>query len=125
DARVWQLNETRDPEAELAEPEASIGVDADWLVGDSIRGWFEAVDEPTDPEAAEPLMRRLLAQGAARSLFGATRDSTATDRRSRNYMRGSSIDILFVDGEPEEVIAEQAIGVFLEPARDGQGGEGP
>lgn len=125
DARAWQLNETRDPEAELAEPEASIGVDADWLVGDSIRGWFEAVDEPTDPEAAEPLMRRLLAQGAARSLFGATRDSTATDRRSRNYMRGSSIDILFVDGEPEEVIAEQAIGVFLEPARDGQGGEGP
>ncbi|MDH3428181.1 MAG: hypothetical protein OEM23_07075, partial [Gemmatimonadota bacterium] len=64
---------------------------------------------------------RLFAEGNARSLFAAARDSTATSRQSRNYMRGSKIDILFVEGDPDVVLAEQAIGVFLEPGSEGSG----
>jgi len=116
DARAFQLNEDRAPDAELHEPEATITVGADWLEGDSIRGWFEAPDESLDPEGSPQQMRRLLAQGSARSLFSGVRDSTATARRSRNYLLGNAIEIEFINGEPDEVRAEQAIGVFLEPS---------
>jgi len=122
-ARAFQLTDARSPEAEFEEPETAIGMGADWIEGDSIRGWFTAADS-AHTEPGEPLMRRLLARGAARSLFSATRDSTTTARRSRNYMRGEAIDIRFVAGEPEEVLAERAIGVFLEPA-SGEGGQAP
>lgn len=116
DARAFRLNEDRAPDAELHEPEATITVGADWLEGDSIRGWFEAPDESLDSEGSQQQMRRLLAQGSARSLFSGVRDSTASLRRSRNYLLGSAIEIEFINGEPDEVRAEQAIGVFLEPA---------
>jgi lipopolysaccharide export system protein LptA len=122
-ARAFQLNDVRLPQGEVEEPEISITTDADWIEGDSIRGWFTVAD-PAAAESGEPLMRRLLARGAARSLFSAARDSTATARQSRNYMRGDVIDIRFVAGEPDEVLAERAIGVFLEPA-SGEGGGVP
>jgi lipopolysaccharide export system protein LptA len=116
EARAFQLNEERDPDEELTEPETTITAGADWLDGDRIRGWFEASSEAVDPESPRPQMRRLLALGSARSLFSGVRDSTATARRSRSYLLGSSIDILFVDGEPDMVVADQAIGIFLEPS---------
>lgn len=122
-ARAFQLNDARPPQAAIEEPEITITTDADWIEGDSIRGWFTVPDSAAT-ESGEPLMRRLLARGQARSLFSAARDSTATARRSRNYMRGDAIDIRFVAGEPDEVLAQRAIGVFLEPA-SGEGGEVP
>jgi len=115
EARAFKLNEERSPDEELTEPETTITAGADWLDGNTIRGWFESSHNTVDPESAQRQMRRLLALGSARSLFSGVRDSTATDRRSRSYLLGSSIDILFVDGEPDRVIADQAIGIFLEP----------
>lgn len=112
-ARAFQMNEGPAPNGDLSEPEATITAGADWLVGDTIRGWFEG---SVDSESEQRQIRRLLARGSARSLFSGVRDSTATARQSRNYLLGSSIDILFVAGEPDEVIADHAIGVFLEPS---------
>ena len=116
DARAFQLTERRASGGEVIEPEATITTGADWLVGESIRGWFESPGDSVDSNSTQRQVRRLLAQGSARSLFSGVRDSTATSRRSRNYLLGSSIDIAFLNGEPDEVIADRAIGVFLEPS---------
>lgn len=114
DARSFQMNEEPAPNGDLSEPEATITGGADWLVGDTIRGWFE--EGSVDSESDQRQIRQLLARGSARSLFSGVRDSTATAQQSRNYLLGSSIDILFVAGEPDEVVADHAIGVFLEPS---------
>lgn len=133
-ARSFQLGkaeertDVEDPEdggeraAPLTEPVAGLSDDASWIEGDTIRAWFE--DAPTTPDvsagaeddASAARIRRLLARGAARSFFAAVRDTAQSDRASRNYIIGESIDIRFADGEPAEVTADQAIGVFLEPA---------
>lgn len=127
-ARSFQVGEpgpagdVREPGAPLTEPEAGLSTDASWIEGDTIRAWFEARPAaPSGPAEAgageDPArIRRLLARGAARSYFAAVRDSARSDRPSRNYIIGRSIDIRFADGEPVEVKADQAIGVFLEPA---------
>jgi hypothetical protein len=127
-ARSFQVGEpepagdVREPGAPLTEPEAGLSTDASWIEGDTIRAWFEArpaaPSGPGDAGAGEDpaRIRRLLARGAARSYFAAVRDSARSDRPSRNYIIGRSIDIRFADGEPVEVKADQAIGVFLEPA---------
>ena len=117
------------PDAPLSEPEPGLSAEASWIEGDTIRAWFEAgPDAPAAPEAedegpgeagageASARIRRLLASGSARSYFSAVRDTTRSNRPSRNYIIGRAIDIRFVDGEPAEVTAHQAIGVFLEPS---------
>jgi hypothetical protein len=120
-ARAFQMADSLQSDTDLREAQADIGTGADWIAGDSIRGWFEQ-DNSADLEAASRQMKRLLAQGAARSLFSGVRDSTSNLGRSRNYIRGSVIDILFVAGEASEVAAEQAIGVYVEPTAEGGGG---
>jgi len=127
-ARSFQVGEqgpaggVREPGAPLSEPEAGLSDDASWIEGDTIRAWFEAsAMAPAGPGEAgagedSARIRRLLARGAARSYFAAVRDSARSDRPSRNYIIGGSIDIRFADGEPAEVTADQAIGVFLEPS---------
>jgi len=120
-ARAFQMRDVLPAETDLEEPEADIGTGADWIAGDSIRGWFEP-DEGADEESPGRQMRRLLAQGSARALFSGVRDSTTNVGRSRNYIRGSVIDILFVGGEADLVSAEQAIGVYVEPEQSSPGG---
>ncbi len=120
-ARAFQMIEAPEIDGELIEPEPAIATAADWIEGDNIRGWFESTPDAADSDSAENEMRRLLSWGSARSLFSSVRDSTVTDRRSRNYMLAASIDIVFVDGEPDAIIAEQAIGVFLEPTTEAGG----
>lgn len=106
----------------LMEPETGLSDEANWIEGDTIRAWFEASPGGrADPSAAavgedSARIRRLLARGAARSYFAAVRDTARSERASRNYIIGERIDIQFADGEPAEVTADQAIGVFLEPS---------
>ena len=106
----------------LVEPEAGLSDETGWIEGDTIRAWFEAPPGGRDGVggAAEgedsARIRRLLARGAARSYFAAVRDTARSERASRNYIIGERIDIRFADGEPAEVTADQAIGVFLEPS---------
>jgi len=49
------------------------------------------------------------------------RDSTRSAAPSRNYMLGNRIEVRFTDGEPSEVIARDAIGIYLEPQAEGGG----
>ena len=67
-------------------------------------------------------MRRLRAVGDARSFYSAVRDSTRSVDPSRNYLLGSEIEISFEGGEASSLSGVDAIGVFLEPAKEGEGG---
>lgn len=122
---VEQEVEQEGADAPLIEPEAGLSDETSWIEGDTIRAWFEAPPAArADPAGAagegdSARIRRLLARGAARSYFAAVRDTARSERASRNYIIGERIDIRFADGEPAEVTADQAIGVFLEPS-DGE-----
>lgn len=115
DAVAFRFVTPRDPESDLVEPRAEVSDAASWLRGDSVRAWFETTAGAADQEAR---LRRLRAIGAARAYFSQVRDSTRSTRPSRNYLIGRSVDIAFVDGEPSDVVSEQAIGVFLEPSAE-------
>lgn len=128
-ARSLQLEDGPSRQADepaLREPELALSEDVNWIEGDTIRAWFEpggearpAADGP--PPGAATEIRRLLAIGNARSFSTVVRDSARSERPSRNYMIGRTIELRFLDGEPVAVTAEQAIGVFLEPSE----GPGP
>ncbi|MGI9039379.1 MAG: hypothetical protein ACR2GQ_11020 [Gemmatimonadota bacterium] len=116
-ARAFQLATARDSGADLREPPAEVSDDQSWIEGDSIRAWFDPPRPPAAGGTGNPRIRRLRSLGDARSFFAAVRDSTQESRASRNYIIGESIDIGFLDGEPDAVTAIQAIGVFLEPGQ--------
>lgn len=139
-ARSFQLDEAEQGGQEggeeiaavpLIEPEAGLSDEASWIEGDTIRAWFEAPPGGRADAAGaaggedSARIRRLLARGAARSYFAAVRDTARSERASRNYIIGERIDIRFADGEPAEVTADQAIGVFLEPSDGEPPGVGP
>jgi hypothetical protein len=124
-ARTFQLAQARDTTAEqLTEPTPELADDVSWIEGDSIRGWLEpapsqSAEVPADRAGVSggdaTRVRRLRAIGRARSYFSAVRDSAQAGRPSRNYIIGESIDIGFAAGDPVSVVADQAIGVYLEP----------
>lgn len=131
-ARTFHLAQARDTTAGLVEPTPELSDDVSWIAGDSIRGWLEAAppgDEPADAPGESTReatrIRRLRAAGSARSFFSAVRDTTRAAQPSRNYIIGELIDIAFSDGEPVSVVADQAIGVYLEPSKRQAGGRGP
>ncbi len=72
--------------------------------------------------ASDPLMKRLIAIGHASSFYAQVRDSSQTNRPSRNYMIGKRIDVFFSDGEPQTVKGVEAIGIYLEPEEGLEGG---
>ncbi len=74
----------------------------------------------------DPEPERLTAVGEARSFYAMVRDSTRSEAPSRNYLLGRQnyllgrqIEVLFENGEPSEVIALDAIGIYLEPNAEG------
>jgi hypothetical protein len=114
---------------QLAEPDLGISPGASWIAGDTVRAWFEPDDQfLPDPavdagsESGSARIRRLRAVGDARSFYAAVRDSTRSLDASRNYLLGSTIEINFEAGEPSTLSGVDAIGVFLEPAKEGEGG---
>ena len=106
--------------------EAARGLDpgSNWLTGDTIRAFFTtaAADSLLSPSEAESTPERLTALGNARSFYSSVRDSARSESPSTNYLLGNRIEILFRDGEPAEVIARDAIGIYLEP--EAEGGDG-
>ena len=128
-AAEQRADSTTISEGELVEPELGISPGASWIAGDTVRAWFEP-DDQSLPEAAreagsEPgsaRVRRLRAVGNARSFYAAVRDSARSLDPSRNYLLGSQIEINFEAGEPSTLSGIDAIGVFLEPAKEGEGG---
>lgn len=112
-ARTFQLETEIDSGVPLTEPTADLSGGASWVRGDSVRVWLESAGAAGGASAN---IRRLRAIGEARSYFAAVRDSARTTRQSRNYILGSSVDIRFDAGDPVDVTAEQAIGVYLDPS---------
>ena len=108
----------------LIEATRDLDPGSNWLTGDTIRAFFSAspVDSLTPPSEADPTPERLLSLGSARSFYASVRDSARSMSPSRNYLLGNRIEVLFQDGEPSEVVAKDAIGIYLEPSTEGGGG---
>lgn len=113
----------------LEEPELSTAVGSNWISGDTVRARFA----PAAAEGAAPALpggggeedvelESLVATGAARSFYAAVRDTARSGEPSRNYLLGSRIEIRFRDGEPETLAGTDAIGVYLEPITEEDGG---
>ncbi len=112
------------PGTQLIEATRDLDPGSNWLTGDTIRAFFSAspVDSLTPPSEADPTPERLLSLGSARSFYASVRDSARSMSPSRNYLLGNRIEVLFQDGEPSEVVAKDAIGIYLEPSTEGGGG---
>ena len=109
--------------ASLVEASKDLDPGSNWLTGDTIRAFFAVapVDSLLPAAEADPTPERILALGSARSFYAAVRDSIRSESPSRNYLLGNRIEVLFLDGEPSEVIAKDAIGIYLEPSTEGGG----
>ena len=118
------------PDLPLGLNEPSLGLDpaASWIAGDTVRAWFEpdpsvpAGPAEEDGGAGNARIKRLRALGDARSFFAAVRDTARSGEASRNYLLGSTIQIDFEAGEPKQLTGTDAIGVYLEPAEEGDSG---
>jgi lipopolysaccharide export system protein LptA len=110
----------------LVEPALGIDPGSSWIAGDTVRAWFEpdptVIGDPATSEGGNSRIRRLRALGDARSFFAAVRDSTRSLDPSRNYLLGGTIQIDFEGGEPQTLSGTDAIGVYLEPAEEGERG---
>jgi hypothetical protein len=122
---------------EIEEPDLSAGEPArgtnggNWVSGDTIVVVFEGPSEdpaagrkenseeaPAEPPEADQVIERLLAVGDARSFYTMVRDSTGAGAPSRNYLIGARIRVEFREGRAQRVMADRAIGIFLEPGLD-------
>ncbi len=105
----------------LVEADRGLEPGSNWLTGDTIRAFFTSApgDSLLAPSEVAPTPERLTALGNARSFYASVRDSTRSEAPSRNYLLGNWIEVLFREGEPAEVIARDAIGIYLEPAAEG------
>jgi hypothetical protein len=121
--------EERPRRAGLEEPELSTAVGANWIAGDTVRARFApSTAGPTEPAGAtgaageDVELEILTATGDARSFYAAVRDTARSGEPSRNYLLGSRIEIRFRDGEPLTLAGTDAIGVYLEPITEEDGG---
>lgn len=115
-----------DPEAEATAGTGDgwsdgVPLDRDWLLGDTITGYF-AETEPPDTavaDSSETVLERLLAKGRARALHQVEDEDDATAPPSLNYLSGNSIELTFSEGELDTATVEgMKRGAFLEPAPD-------
>ncbi|CAN5883596.1 hypothetical protein BH23GEM7_BH23GEM7_16760 [soil metagenome] len=116
------------PAAEaVASGEAAAGlvIDRDWILGDTIIGFFSAVDTvPPPPDTAgqerqaEVQLDRILAQGSARSLYRIRRNDAPEDAPpALNYLAGDHIELTLAGGELEVAnVTGLRRGVYLDPA---------
>jgi lipopolysaccharide export system protein LptA len=122
--------------------------ESDWIRGDTIVGYFEP-RPPTEPDpldatplesAVEPVepvedarpeveLRRLVARGAAQSLYRVASENAANgDTKNLNFLVGAVIELDLADGELQVAHVEGLqVGVYLEadpvPATDGAGAD--
>ena len=112
------------PGETLVEAAKDLDPGSNWLTGDTIRAFFGVASAGSllPPSEVDPTPERIMALGSARSFYASVRDTTRSEAPSRNYLLGNRIEVLFEDGEPSEVIARDAIGIYLEPSAEGEGG---
>jgi lipopolysaccharide export system protein LptA len=116
-----------DSEVQEAEaPSALALVEHDWLEGDTITGFFAPVDTAARPRAegeaaetdaeTEVVLQRLVARGAAQSLYRVQDENAEDGRRGYNYLSGQVIELSFEHGELELAqVAGLRRGLYLDP----------
>lgn len=102
-------------------------IDRDWIVGDTLIGYFAAPDSaaPGEAESADTaaVLKRIVARGLAQSLYRVqAQDSTGapTPRRGVNYLAGEVIELTFEEGELNVAeVTGLRRGLYLDPAVGG------
>jgi len=109
---------------------AGLAIDRDWVTGDTVIGYFEpdtaAVRAQTADTTARPAaerepepvqIERLVARGAARSLYRVRDEGEASAARpALNYLAGELIELRFAGGELSTADVEGLQqGVYLDP----------
>ncbi len=95
----------------------------DWVVGDTIIGYFASVGTSAAPgDSAQTQLRQLVASGSAQALYRAIPedavDPGATDEvpPGVNYLSGKVIELNFAEGELQlAVVTSLRRGMYLEP----------
>lgn len=106
----------------VAESPAEGGlIDRDWIVGDTIIGYFEQADTLTTGAPADTgaVLRRIVASGMAQSLYRVQpqEGAPAGQRQGINYLAGDLIELDFEDGELHVAeVTGLRRGVYLDPA---------
>jgi hypothetical protein len=93
----------------------------DWLEGDTITGYFAALDTSLVRGQA-PELERLAAASNARALYHIVDagQQTGTDHPAVNYVIGNLVTLFLVNGEVQEAhVVGPSIGVYLEPVPAG------
>lgn len=99
-------------------------IDRDWIVGDTLIGYFAAPDS-ADAAGADTaaVLKRIVARGLAQSLYRVqAQDSTGapTPRRGVNYLAGEVIELTFEQGELNVAeVTGLRRGLYLDPAVGG------
>ncbi len=109
----------------VEEPRPAI-LASDWIVGDTITGYF-GVEEPAaeevaalepgaEPEEPETVLRRLVARGSAQSLYRVAAQGEEGDaRRNVNFLVGDEIELELAGGELQVASVEGLQrGIYLE-----------
>jgi lipopolysaccharide export system protein LptA len=89
----------------------------DWLEGDTITGYFAAIDTSL-ARGQTPALERLVAASNARALYYIVdaEQQMGTDRPAVNYVIGKMVTLFLVDGEVHEArVVGPSTGVYLEP----------
>jgi hypothetical protein len=92
-------------------------MERDWLRGDTIVARFDSI--PAADTATKPVIRELVALGAASSYYQVPSNEQDKDKPGINYVRGSQIQVDFRDRQVATVtVSDSASGVYLEPKAD-------
>ncbi len=113
--QVIAVGRARANTREMVEPTDSL-LGTDWLVGDTITGYFTAVEAPSESQDAE--LDRLVATGSARALYH-VRDETAGAPANRqaalNYVIGRVVTLQLEGGTVAGAEVILGTGLYLEP----------
>lgn len=102
-------------------------VDRDWIVGDTVIGYFAPRDSAAAPGDTAVVLERLVARGNAQSLYRVAREGApAGSPRSVNFLSGDTIRITLQGGELSlaEVTGLRR-GLYLDPVPPGGGTGAP
>ncbi|MGD8700377.1 MAG: hypothetical protein PVJ43_13865, partial [Gemmatimonadales bacterium] len=98
----------------------------DWLVGDTITGYFAASDSLL-AAGREPELERLVSAGNARALYHIIDDAGQAGTRERpavNYVIGRVVTLALTSGEVRSAqVVGPSTGVYLEPLPAGFGAD--
>jgi lipopolysaccharide export system protein LptA len=95
-----------------------ISTERDWMRGDVVIAEFDSI--PAADTTSRPQARRIVATGHASSFYQMAGEGRGRTVPNLNYVRGREITVLFEKKAVASVnVADQASGVYLEPAPAG------